>query len=82
MVLVQYHFNGSKMVQHNLRFPNAELHQSVKLRAKQEQISINKLVIKALLQYLNTPNSLVTQADLDPIRSQLAELMQKLKMKK
>jgi hypothetical protein len=50
----------------------------LKSRAEQEEISLNKLIIKALAQYLKTSDSIVTQADLAPIRSELAELRQAL----
>jgi predicted HicB family RNase H-like nuclease len=41
------------MVQLNLRFPNNNFYNQLKSRAEQEEISLNKLVIKALAQYLD-----------------------------
>ncbi len=78
MVLIWYYFEGEKMVRLNLRFPSDEFHNQLKSRAEQEEISLNKLIIKALAQYLKTSDSIVTQADLAPIRSELAELRQAL----
>jgi polyhydroxyalkanoate synthesis regulator phasin len=71
------------MQQLNLRFSDSKVYENLKKQAQEKQISINKLAIQAIEQFLQPSNSNITQAVLDqrlaPLERELAELRQAIK---
>jgi hypothetical protein len=71
------------MQQLNLRFSDSKVYEKLKKQAREKQLSINKLAIQAIEQFVQPSNSNITQAVLDqrlaPIERELAELRQAIK---